>query len=300
MTAVTDLDIPSVLRLRAAAEPAVPVVFDSPHSGTVYPENFRPAVAIAALRPAEDTFVDDLYDAAPEMGAALLEALFPRLYIDPNRAETDMDPVHVEGPWDGPPLRPGPKAQLGQGLVWMRRPPGLPVYDGKIAADDLRARIETYHRPYHAALRRMLDGTADRFGGYYHINCHSMPAVATAMSAEPEGSVRPDFVLGTRDGTTTGPELVDCVRAYLSGRGCDVRVDHWYKGVEIVRLAGDPARGRHSLQIEINRRLYMDEQRIAKSAGYADMKATITGLIGELRRFAAARPPGSKLDQSKR
>ncbi|MAN80216.1 MAG: N-formylglutamate amidohydrolase [Rhodospirillaceae bacterium] len=294
MTAITDLDVAGVLHLRAAVAPAVPLVFDSPHSGSIYPEDFRPAVAIDALRPAEDSFVDELYDAAPDMGASLLTALFPRLYVDPNRNETDMDPAHVDGPWDGPPLRPGPKAKLGQGLVWMRRPPGLPVYDGKITAADLRSRIETYHRPYHAALRRMLDGTAARFGGYYHVNCHSMPAVATAMSAEPEGTLRPDFVLGTRDGTTTGPALTDCVRSYLSGRGYDVRVDHWYKGVEIVRLAGDPARGRHSLQIEINRRLYMDEERIAKSAGYADMKATITGLIAELRRFAAAAAPGPK------
>jgi len=163
-----------------------------------------------------------------------------------------------------------------------------------VAAADLRARIDNYHRPYHAALRRMLDRAAGRFGGYYHINCHSMPAVATAMSAEPAGSARPDFVLGTRDGTTTGPALTDCVRAYLSGRGYDVRVDHWYKGVEIVRLAGDPARGRHSLQIEINRRLYMDEQKITKSAGYADTKTVISGLIDELGRFAAAHPPGPK------
>ncbi len=294
MTALPDLDVPGVLRLHAATEPAVPLVFDSPHSGSIYPEGFRPAVAIAALRPAEDAFVDDLFAAAPGKGAALLEALFPRLYVDPNRNETDMDPVHVDGSWDGPPLQPGPKAKLGQGLVWMRRPPGLPVYDGKIAAADLRARIDDYHRPYHAALGRMLDWAARRFGGYYHINCHSMPAVATAMSAEPEGTARPDFVLGTRDGTTTGPALIDCVRNYLSARGYDVRVDHWYKGVEIVRLAGDPARGRHSLQIEINRRLYMDEQKIEKSAGYADMKTIITGLIDELRRFAADHPPGPK------
>ena len=294
MTALPELDVPGVLRLHAAAEPAVPLVFDSPHSGSIYPEGFRPAVAIAALRPAEDAFVDDLFAAAPGKGAALLEALFPRLYVDPNRNETDMDPAHVDGPWDGPPLQPGPKARLGQGLVWMRRPPGLPVYDGKIAAADLRARIDVYHRPYHAALGRMLDWAAARFGGYYHINCHSMPAVATAMSAEPEGAVRPDFVLGTRDGTTTGPALIDCVRNYLSARGYDVRIDHWYKGVEIVRLAGDPARGCHSLQVEINRRLYMDERKIEKSAGYADMKTMITGLIDELRRFAAAHPPGPK------
>lgn len=294
MTGVDDLEVPGVLRLRTAVEPAVPLVFDSPHSGTLYPEGFRPAVAIETLRPAEDSFVDDLYGAAPALGAPLLEALFPRLYVDPNRNETDMDPAHVEGAWDGPPLQPGPKAALGQGLVWMRRPPGLPVYDGKITAADLRARIDNYHRPYHAALRRMLDRAAARFGGYYHINCHSMPAVATAMSAEPAGSVRPDFVLGTRDGTTAGPALTDCVRAYLSARGYDVRVDHWYKGVEIVRLAGDPARGRHSLQIEINRRLYMDEQKITKSASYADTKTVITGLIDELGRFAAAHPPGPK------
>ena len=294
MTAITDLEIPGVLRLRAGGEPAVPLVFDSPHSGNVYPKDFGTAASVADLRPAEDAFIDDLYGAAPELGASLLTALFPRLYIDPNRAETDMDPGEIDGPWDGPPLAPGDKAKLGQGVVWTRRPPGLPVYAGKLSAAALRARIEGYHRPYHRVLGQVLDAAAARFGGYYHIDCHSMPSVATDMSPEPTGTLRPDFVLGSRDGTSCAPGLTACVRDYLAGRGFDVRVDHWYKGVEIVRRYGDPAAGRHSLQIEISRRLYMDETGIAQTADYPAIKAVFSDLIAELRRFAAASPPGPK------
>jgi len=294
MNPIRDQHIPGVLRLHAPVEPAVPLVFDSPHSGTDYPADFGAMAPVAELRAAEDTFDDDLYGAAPGLGAPLLCALFPRLYIDPNRAETDMDPAEIEGAWDGPPLSPGAKSRLGQGVVWTRRPPGLPVYDGKLPAAALRARIEGYHRPYHRALARVLDATAARFGGYYHVNCHSMPSLASNMSAEPPGTKRPDIVLGTLDGLTAGPELVDAVRAHLSGRGLDVRVNEWFKGLHIIRAAGDPARGRHSLQIEVNRRLYMDEERIGKGPGYATIRSVFTDLIENLRRFAAARPPGPK------
>ncbi|MEQ9575801.1 MAG: N-formylglutamate amidohydrolase [Rhodospirillales bacterium] len=294
MTGIAELEIPGVLRLSAALEPAVPLVFDSPHSGNVYPDDFGAAAPVADLRPAEDAFIDDLYAAAPELGASLLTALFPRLYIDPNRMETDMDPAEIAGEWDGPPLAPGDKARLGQGVVWTRRPPDLPVYAGKLPAAALKARIEGYHRPYHQALGRVLDAAAARFGGYYHIDCHSMPSVATDMSPEPTGTLRPDFTLGSRDGTSCAPDLTACVRDYLASRGFDVRVDHWYKGVEIVRRYGNPAAGRHSLQIEISRRLYMDEARIAKTTDYPAVKAVFTGLIAELRRFSAAFPPGPK------
>lgn len=294
MTDIADLEIPGVLRLRAPTVPAVPLIFDSPHSGCDYPDDFGTAVPLEALRPAEDAFVDDLYGAAPDLGAPLLSALFPRLYIDANRAETDMDPDLLDGDWDGPPLKPGEKARLGQGVAWTRYPPGPPLYDGKLPAAALRRRIETCHRPYHQALHRVLDVWSDRFGGYYHINCHSMPSLANDMSAEPAGTVRPDFVLGTRDGTSCSPELADCVRRYFTDRGYEARVDHWYKGVEIVRLAGNPAAGRHSLQIEISRRIYMDEDKIQKKAGYPAIKDLFTGLIEALCRFAVTTPPRLK------
>ena len=288
MTPIVNQHIPGVLTLRAPTEPAVPLVFDSPHSGCVYPADFRPSVPMAALRQAEDMFIDELYDGAPAMGAALLVAHFPRLYIDPNRAETDLDPAWLDGAWPGPTLNPGAKAALGQGLIWTRYPPGLPVYDGKVPAVEAFSRVEAYHRPYHRALRAMVNATHARFGAVYHVDCHSMPAVAGNMSSDPPGTRRPDFVLGTRDGTTCGPEMVARVKDYLAGRGYDVRVDEWYKGVEIVRSCGDPAHRRHSLQIEINRRLYMDEQRLEKLAGFAAFKAVIDGLMGDLAAFAGA------------
>lgn len=291
MTDIRDQHIPGVLTLKAPTAPLVPLAFDSPHSGAVYPDDFRTIASLAELRRAEDMFVDELYGAAPALGAPLLMAHFPRLYIDPNRAETDLDPASLAGDWPGPPLRPGAKAALGQGLIWMRRPPGIPVYDGPLPAAEVFRRVETYHRPYHRALMGMVNALHGRFGGYCHVNCHSMPAVAGGMSADPPGSTRPDFVLGTRDGETCGPDLLALVREYLVARGFDVWVNEVYKGVEIVRACGNPAEGRHSLQIEVNRRLYMDEERLEKSAGFPAMKAVIDGLVAAIADFAARTIP---------
>ncbi|MBH73966.1 MAG: hypothetical protein CMM57_10000 [Rhodospirillaceae bacterium] len=113
-----------------------------------------------------------------------------------------------------------------------------------------------------------------------------------AAASIPTGTLRPDCILGSCDGTSCCPELTEVVRAYLAGRGYDVRVDFWSKGVEIVRLSGDPAVGRHGLQVEISRRIYMDEARLQKGADYAAAKDLFTGLIAELRQFAADCPPG--------
>ncbi len=291
---ITDTDIPGVLRLRMPMGTAVPLVFDSPHSGDLYPDDFGAVAQPAELRRAEDAFIDDLYGAAPDQGAPLLAALFPRLYIDPNRAEADMDPAQLDGDWDGPGLAPGEKAKLGQGVVWTRRPPGLPLYPGKFPVAALRHRVETYHRPYHRVLSQVLDEWMGRFGGYYHIDCHSMPSAANAMSPDPAGTLRPDFIIGSRDDTTCAPELTERVRAFLAGRGYDVWVNRLYKGVEIVNRYGDPASGRHSLQIEINRRLYMDEDKIVRGAHFDGVKTVIGELIADLRQFAEESPPGPK------
>jgi len=291
MTGLADAHIPGVLTLRAPTAAPVPLAFDSPHSGTVYPADFRTSAPPAELRQAEDMFVEELYDSAPARGAPLLMAHFPRLYIDPNRAETDLDPATLAGIWTGPSLNPGPKAKLGQGLIWMRRPPGIPVYDTPLPAEEALRRTETFHRPYHRALMGMVDGLAARLGGYWHVNCHSMPAVAGGMSSDPPGSRRPDFVLGTRDGETCGPDVVALVQGFLAGRGYEVWVNQLYKGVEIVRACGNPAAGRHSLQIEVNRRLYMDEWRLEKSAGFAALKKDIDDLVALMAEGAAQAIP---------
>lgn len=279
--------VPGVLFRRDPRAPEIPLVFDSPHSGTEYPEDFRYACPLEILRRAEDTWVDELYASAPDHGATLIGALFPRAYLDVNRDPADIDEALLDAPWPGE-LRPSEKTRLGQGLVRRLAEPQLPVYDRKLGVEEVQHRIRTYYTPYHETLEAVLDRLHGKFGVVWHVNCHSMPERGNAMSSDPDAA-RAEFVLGDRDGTTCAPEFTDFVRRVLVGRGYDVKVNDPYKGVEIVRRYGRPAEGRHSLQIEVNRRLYMDEKRIVKNENFSRLAADIGHLVEALASFARGR-----------
>ncbi len=266
---------------------AIPLVLDSPHSGTAYPDDFDHAPPREVVRQAEDTHVEALYAAAPRIGATLVEALFPRAYIDPNRHRSDIDAALLSDAWTGP-MTPSRKTELGIGLVWRLAHGGLPMYARRLSGAEVRRRITDYYEPYHASLAAALDQRHAAFGSVWHINCHSMPAVGDVMSEDP-GRARADFVLGDRDGTTCAPEFTAFVAETLTGLGYEVAVNDPYKGVELVRLHGRPAERRHSLQVEINRRLYMDESTLARHAGFAALKSHLEQLLAALRRFATER-----------
>lgn len=274
----------SCLRTLAPRAPAVPVVFDSPHSGTRYPDDFRSIAPLALLRRAEDAFVDELFGSAPDHGAPLIAAEFPRIYIDPNRDLVDLDPAMLDGLWPDP-LVPSRKTELGVGLIWRIMPPDSPLYDRLLGVEEVRRRVETCWRPYHRAVAAAIEQTHERFGKVWHVNCHSMPAVGNAASED--GPVaRAEFVLGDRDGTTCEPGFTAFVAGQLRDMGYKVKINEPYKGVELVRRYSDPAKGRHSLQLEINRKLYMDEQRIEKTAGFEALRANIDKLVAAICRYA--------------
>ncbi len=268
------------------------LVFDSPHSGTFYPDDFGHTAPRELVRQAEDTYVAELFGAAPAHGATLLEALFPRAYIDANRALTDLDPELLDRPWPEP-LERGPKTRLGIGLIWRLARGGAPMYDRKLAHAEVRRRIETCYRPYHDALDRLIEECHRIFGGVWHLNCHSMPAVGDALSSDP-GRERADFVIGDRDGTTCDPRFTDLIVGFLRARGFAVAVNDPYKGVEIVRRHGRPHENRHSLQIEINRRLYMDERSLEKTERFAPLKAVIDDLIAVVAADVRERTRGAQ------
>jgi N-formylglutamate deformylase len=277
-------EIPEVLRLYDPHEPALPLIFDSPHSGSVYPEDFSYCCPLPILRRAEDAYVDELFEAAPAHGASLITALFPRSYIDVNRAADDLDPGLLAGPLP-PVLALRPVTRVG--LVRRHAQPGIPIYDRKLAADEILGRIERCHQPYH----RMLDETADslhsQFGGLWHINCHSMPSHGNRR--EGRKGEHGDFVLGDRDGTTCAGEFTDFVARFLRRLGYDIRINEGYKGVEIVRRQGRPAQNRHSLQIEVDRSLYMDQKTLKKLPGFDRLKADLGRLIAAVANYVRAR-----------
>ena len=281
--------IPGVLSVSGADTQALPLVFDSPHSGTEYPADFDHAADPLTLRHAEDTHIADLWEGAVAARAVLLEAHFPRSYVDANRAPDDMDPDQIDGTYPGA-LNPTIKSSLGIGLCWTRVPPaGGPLYTRRLSADEVAGRIARYHRPYQSRLRALLDDSHARWGAVWHVNCHSMQEVASAMSTQDRGTPRPDFVLGDLDGAACEPGLTETVRAFLDGRGYSVAVNDPYKGMELIRANGDPASGRHSMQIEVNRKLYMNESTREPNDGYAALKGCFTALADHLSDYVETR-----------
>lgn len=266
-------------------EPAA-LVFDSPHSSSVFPQDFGHAVTEFDLREAEDCFIGELYrDGVRAIGGVLLEAGFARTYIDPNRAAEDIDLELLEGEWNGA-YRPSGKARIGKAAIWRLLEDGRPIYARRLPPAEVRHRVEHYLRPYQQQLKRLLDATHVRHGVVYHVNCHSMSAVSGVTGEDATGSVRADIVLGDRDGTTCSAEFTECVRVLFSQAGYQVKVNEPYKGVELVRAFSDPAAGRHSLQIEINKRLYMDERRREKHEGFEQLRTRLAGVLAGIAAYA--------------
>ena len=268
---------------------SIPLILDSPHSGQLYPTDFNHQAIFSKLRQAEDTYVDELFDSASNIGAVILKAEFPRSYIDPNRAETDfffkdiINPNNTVGEID---FKPSIKSELGIGLIWLKIPPeGEKMYKNKITLDELMNRIKKYHRPYHEALRKIMNKTYQKYGKFYHINCHSMQDNATAMSTQIQGTIRPDFVIGDKDGSSCDngftKEVVECLR----GLKYEVAINDPYKGAELVSAYSNPNLKKHSLQIEINRKLYMNEETRVKHDGFNTLKHNLSNLLNSLKTW---------------
>jgi N-formylglutamate amidohydrolase len=271
--------------LHGPARPRVPLVLDSPHSGVDFPADFDASVSEFDLRDGEDCFVDELYLPAIEHGIALLAARTPRTYLDPNRHRGDVDLELIEGGAWPHEYVPSGKAAIGKALVWRTLDDGRPIYARKLRVDEVRSRIDRFHAPYHQALAALIGSAHEAFGVVYHLNCHSMNSVAGKMGEGGEGTERADFVLGDRDGTTCDPAFTEFARATLAALGYRVAVNDPYKGVELVRAYSDPARGRHSLQVEINKRLYMDETARQKNVGFVPLQQNLQRLLEAVRDY---------------
>lgn len=263
------------------------MVFDSPHSGRSYPPGFAPLVPVEQLYFYEDRLVDELVAGAPEQGITLVTAGFPRAFIDPNRASDDIDRSVAGADWADP-IAPTAYSERGLGLVFRTALDGRAIYGGPLAAEDLRGRIERLWRPYHDALEAELAGAQARWGAVWHIDWHSMRPVGDSLSPDP-GEVRPDFVLGDLDGTSAEAAFSDRVEAALSSLGYSVARNRPFKGGYITARHGRPEEGRHSVQIEINRRLYLDLETLELSEGAEALKRDLDAFAGEVAAYAARR-----------
>lgn len=255
----------------------LPLIFDSPHSGTAYPEDFDYACDFALLEKAEDKYVDELFMDAPEMGATLLCADFPRSYIDANRCARDIDIDLLADDWTDE-INATARSHAGIGLIRRLVRPGLPLYSRALQSAEIKHRIEKYYAPYHRVLESVIEEMHYKFGQVWHVNCHSMPSQdGHSFRASPLKSS--DFVLGDRDGTTCDLAFTHAVRDFLKGLGYRVSINDPYKGVELVRKFSNPATGRHSLQIEVARNLYMNEDNCKKSKNFNALKDDLNKLV---------------------
>lgn len=276
----------ALVRVEVPQGPTIPLIFDSPHSGSIYPSDFDHAIERMTLRRSEDAHVEELFAHVTEHQATLIHALFPRAYIDPNRNDDDIDSSMLEGAWPDPVNPTSKTLDRGVGLIWKDMKAFGPIYDRKLSVEEVRHRISTCWRPYHDALAREIDTLHAEHGLVIHVNCHSMASRGDRTTEDGEVA-RPDFVIGDRDGTTCAPEVTDCVVKTLRSAGHSVAVNDPYKGFELVRRHGRPTEGRHSIQIEINRALYMEETTLAKTEGFLDVAAELRRLtfaLGELAR----------------
>ena len=289
------------LDYRPPERQTAPVVVASPHSGSVYPARFlaQTAVSLAALRRAEDAFVDELFAAAPALGMPFLAARFPRSFVDANREPYELDPGMFEGPLPRPLNHRTTRVAAGLGMIPRVAASGEAIYRGRVPSEEIEHRLETCWRPYHTAL---LDAWSSRPTGSSArrslIDAHSMPSSASGVGPR-ERDHRVDIVLGDNHGESCAPDLVDSAERWFADHGLKVQRNQPYAGGFTTQRYGRPGLNRHALQIEINRSLYMDEGRHQKLANAAAIERTHDGIPRGDREpgagGAAASPAGRRV-----
>ncbi len=253
------------LEVAAPAQQQVALVCASPHSGSDYPAEFLAASRLdpLTLRRSEDSFVDEIFAGAVELGAPLLKARFPRAYLDPNREPFELDPTMFADALPAYVNSRSPRVQVGLGTIARVVATGEEIYAHKLRFADAVSRIDRLYRPYHQALRRLLAATSEPFAGYLLIDCHSMPSTAGPGEREFKRS-GVDIVLGDCHGTSCHPMITETAQRILTAKGYRVVRNAPYAGGFTTSHYGAPHGGRHAIQIEINRALYMDERSIER------------------------------------
>ena len=276
----------------APVRQSLPLVVASPHSGRIYPEDLLAASRLdpLALRKSEDCFIQDIFADAPNLGAPLIHALFPRAYVDPNREPYELDPMMFEDELPDYVNRTSPRVAVGLGTIARVVADGEDIYRRKLRFAEAERRIDRFYRPYHAALEQLIAGTVERFGGCLLLDAHSMPSIS-ARGEMPRRRV--DIVLGDRVGTSCHARVTRAAEALLQGQGYNVARNVPYAGGFTTRHYGRPGRGRHCLQIEINRSLYVDERSLVPKPYLAKLisdMAELVARLGELDPAALTAP----------
>jgi len=266
----------------AMPEPILsPILFNSPHSGRIYPTSFLAVSRLGplALRRSEDAFVDELFAPVVGLGMPLLKAHFPRAFVDVNREPYELDPEMFDG--DLPKTANTSSLRVAGGLGTIPRivAEAAEIYEGPLPVAEAAKRIEALYRPYHQKISKTLHRLQSRFGMSLLIDCHSMPSKVRGQK-----SPRADFVLGDRFGTSCAPHFTSAAEKSLRAMGYSVARNRPYAGGHITQSYGRPASGTHTLQIEINRSLYLNEKTIAPSDRFEKLRRNLTVFAADMRR----------------
>ena len=270
----------------------VPLVFNSPHSGRFYPPEFIASSRLTPdrLRKSEDAFVEELFAGVTGYGAPMLAARFPRAYLDLNREPYELDPDLFEDTL--PAFANTRSLRVLGGLGTIARVVGEAeeIYNRRLSVDEGMARIDRLYWPYHAELRLLLDRAEAHFGCAVLIDCHSMPSSVSGSGSANEGT-RAHFVLGDRFGASCASELTRYVEQTLSGFGYNVALNRPYAGGYITEHYGNPVRGVHALQLEVNRALFTDEAALTVTDGFGAVRRHMMQLVSGLAGFCETLQP---------
>ncbi|EKV30499.1 N-formylglutamate deformylase [Caenispirillum salinarum AK4] len=284
------LSVPGVVAVEMPADHRLPMVFASPHSGRNYPDDLLAASRLDAsgLRRSEDCFVDELFADVPAMGAPLVKALYPRAYLDPNREPYELDPAMFAEPLPAHVNVTSARVAAGLGTIARVVASGAEIYARKLSFAEAEKRVQTLYRPYHGALRRLIDETVARFGYCMLVDCHSMPS----GGGDPNRPPPPDMVLGDCFGISCARVMTAVAEERLTAAGYTVTRNAPYAGGFTTRHYGRPEHGVHAMQIEINRRLYMDEAAFTRRPAMESLREDLNRLVEVL---AGIRPQDLRL-----
>jgi N-formylglutamate deformylase len=261
----------------------LPLMIDVSRSGREYPPDFRSPVPFTVLHDNVSMYVENIWGAAPQVGATMLYALFPNTYIDANRNELDLDAELIEGEWPVP-LKPYVSLR-GLGLLKAKSRYGEPMQEKKLTVAEVMERLDRYHRPYHRELASIIARLKSSFGFVYQLSCHCMSAVGAPTHPDP-GKERADFCVGNVLGKTTSEDFISFVAETIRGVGFSCSVNEPYNGGELNTRYGDPANGIESIMIEINKKRFMDIKTFRKTQGFEEIRSAATIVLNALAERA--------------
>jgi len=253
--------------------PVGPLVMASPHSGRIYPDAFlkRSGLDLQTLRQNEDAYIDELIGFSRDLDIPMINALFPRCFVDVNR-----DADELPSQWRrGGKFPTSARAEIGLGVIPTIISDRLPIYKRPLRQEDVDRRLQKLYFPYHNALAELVTQTSAIFGRVLLLDCHSMPGFSQL------GQRRPDIILGDRHGTSCESETISLFEKLFQDRGYSVARNYPYAGGFVTSHYGQPEKNMEVIQIEINRDLYLNPVTLKRKTTYTQLRADFQFICAE-------------------